>query len=96
MIKHPLIIDNKLKYLKIYYKDLDKIKNLNKAELFTLLYLGKFKDKNNKVQIYKLLKQYIATELGFNEQTITNSIYKLVKKGLLERLDSSLYKILLD
>lgn len=78
-------------FVKLYIRDLGRLKNLSPATSKVMHALLKSMGYNNVIAAYSPIKKMICRDLGISVSTLNNSINDLYKKGLLIRVDRGIY-----
>lgn len=80
-------IDKEPDYVKLYLKDIVRLKDLPPTSEKLLLLIVKHMGYNNLFQAYKPLKLVICQQLGMSINTLNNQISNLRKAGILIPMD---------
>lgn len=78
-------------YVKVYLKDIIKVKDLPKGTSTVLFALLKRMTYNNDIVISAALRRAIGSEIGLVERTVKKGIEELVKADILIRKDRGFY-----
>lgn len=82
-------------FMQVYLDDFASLMKIREgAEYKTVLWIGReMKKSTNQIILVKANKQSMANEIGVTYRTLDNAISALVKKGVLEIVDRSVYRL---
>ncbi len=80
-------------YVKLYTKDILKLKNIPNASNSVLLAIMRRLGYNNEIGLYAPIKRQIAEELGLSVKKIEQAIQEFAQKDILLRKDRGLYVV---
>lgn len=86
-------VENEPDYVKMYLKDILKLKDIQKAGNDVLFAILKRIDYSNEIFLFAPVKRKIAEELNLKEVTISKSIEDLCKKEIIIRKERGVYVV---
>lgn len=78
-------------YLKLYIDDLGLLNKLSGGETRALIHIAAIANYDGEVILPLLIKKRIAEKAGVKTQAISDTIVKLINKGILKRLGTMVY-----
>jgi hypothetical protein len=78
-------------FIKLYIEDLVKLNDLPNSTNGVLYAILRYLNYKNEIVLISAIKKSIAEDLGIKVDTLNKSIYNLVDRGILSRLDRGLY-----
>lgn len=78
-------------YLKLYIDDLGLLNKLSGGETRALIHIAAIANYDGEVVLPLVIKKRIAENSGIKVQSISDILTKLIKKGILKRIDKTLY-----
>jgi sulfur transfer complex TusBCD TusB component (DsrH family) len=78
-------------YLKLYIDDLGLLNKLSGGETRALIHIAALANYDGEVVLPLLIKKRIAEKAGVKVQAISDTIVKLIKKGILKRVGATVY-----
>jgi predicted transcriptional regulator len=86
-------VDNEPDYVKMYFKDILKMKDIQKAGNEVLFSILKRIDYSNEIFLFAPVKRKIAEELNLKEVTVSKAIEELCKKEIIIRKERGVYVV---
>jgi len=78
-------------YLKLYIDDLGLLNKLSGGETRALIHIAAIANYDGEIVLPLVIKKRIAEKACVKVQAISDTIVKLIKKGILKRVDKTLY-----
>ena len=86
-------VEQEPNFIKLYLQDICKLNDLPKTSSKLLNELLKYTAYDNMILIPTYVKEKLAQELNMNIGTVSNSLSKLTKKGILKREGKGAYRL---
>lgn len=80
-------------YLKLYVDDLGLLNKLSGGETRALIHIAAIANYDGEVVLPLLIKKRIAEKAGVKAQAISDTIVKLISKGILKRIGAAVYML---
>lgn len=86
-------VDNEPDYVKMYFRDILKMKDIQKSGNEVLFSILKRIDYSNEIFLFAPVKRKIAEELNLKEVTVSKAIEELCKKEIIIRKERGVYVV---
>jgi hypothetical protein len=78
-------------YLKLYVDDLGLLNKLSGGETRALIHIAALANYDGEIVLPLVIKKRVAEKSGVKVQSISDILTKLISKGILKRIDKTLY-----